>query len=165
MFAFGFGGALWLKNYITPKKDQEKTTYEERRPTSAGVEIRAAPHVFQPRVHCCWYPSSRKWIQVDQVDRSNIIFRGTSILSYQYPPTDGFWKLLNTPKPPEPTCWGSRYVFTWPNLVLQVVPPAKAHHSEVSLSCFLAAARIPFWIVGFGDHFFPRKRCSSSIGT
>ena len=25
---------------------------------------------------------------------------------YQYPPTGGFWKLLNTPKPPETTCWG-----------------------------------------------------------
>ena len=25
---------------------------------------------------------------------------------YQYPPTGGFWKLLNTPKLPETTCWG-----------------------------------------------------------
>ena len=29
----------------------------------------------------------------------------------QYPPTGGFWKLLNTPKPPETTCWGVQDVF------------------------------------------------------
>ena len=26
--------------------------------------------------------------------------------TYQYSPTGGFWKLLNTQKPPETTCWG-----------------------------------------------------------
>ena len=64
---------------------------------------------------------SRRW---KTVKRLVVLLRSTLMTRlgrwvYQYPPTGGFWKLLNTQKPPETTCWGVQVgvfssQFCWP---------------------------------------------------